>query len=187
MWYFNLFSCLKTYFKVLKALIYLCEHNPYYRDVEINRELLGQWPETILTQGLIDRMQVLSDNSEEERARAGPATEEDPIDTDSASPGLNLTGSVIVDVNNHFVSPNVDVLRALRNFKEGAMIKVHTGAEILSENEAPSYFPYAFPCLFPHGHGEHYLPSRARNQLSLRDWARLTLTNSHGFYLLFRF
>src|SRR5579859_5628779 len=161
--------------RVYDALLWLTRHNEDYKNVVIDRSEFERWPPVFVVQELLDQIGEVEDESAENDARTGVATEE--MDTDDFEGDIPMTTSAIVDIAAVSQSSQLQAIQHISLWKNDATINVVTGNSILSEETLHCYFTAAFPSLFPWGTGKH-IDNRRSDSLTLKKWIQLLIRNS---------
>src|SRR5579871_3512422 len=108
--------------KVIRALLWLCEHNPLYKSVKINHELINQWTESFIPSVLQEAVISLSENSEamdsDERGTyagdmEGFAENDLHNALDDMADGTIASGVVYSDVEGQRMNPELKMVMAL--------------------------------------------------------------------------
>src|SRR6202046_3836714 len=183
--------------KVIQALLWLCEHNPLYRAVQINHELINQWTESFIPPVLQEAVvHVPEDRDSDERGTYSGDMEglsENDLHNalDDMADGTIASGAVYSDVEGQRQIPELKMVMALmemvdrpRGGEQGDQVPVITwvgnGHVLMNDYEDPEYFTGAFPTLFPYGIGGHMPPPSERGTaVSLETWGRW-LMNHHS-------
>src|SRR5271155_4460567 len=161
--------------RVYDALLWLTRHNEDYKDVVIDWSEFKRWPPVFVVQELLDQIGEVEDESAENDARTGVATED--MDTDDFEGDIPMTTSAIVDIAAVSQPSQLQSIQHISLWKNDATINVVTGNRILSEEPLCSYFTAAFPTLFPWGSGKH-IDDRRSDSLTLKKWIQLLIRNS---------
>ena len=181
--------------KVLRALLWLCQHNPLYKSVKINHELINQWAESHIPPLLQDSVvNVPEDRDSDERGTYAGDMEglfENDLHSalDGMADGTIASGVVYSDVEGQRQIPELKMVTALMSMmdkpREGssdtdAQQVVETpvitwtgnGQHVLmNDYEDAEFFTGAFPTLFPYGKGGHMPASDERGiAVSLEAW-----------------
>jgi hypothetical protein len=162
--------------RIRAALYWLKANHRDYRSVTIDDEELNRWDPVFITEELLDSISQVSTSMAEDCARAGFSM----ISEDLNFEDQMFTSSGIIDVNCVSVSSTAATLERLAELTENHTIHIITGNHIKQDFSEPSYFPSAFPDLFPHGTGG-YLDDRRRKPLSKAKWQSLLLRHSSRF------
>jgi hypothetical protein len=162
--------------RIRAALYWLKANHRDYRSVTIDDEELNRWDPVFITEELLDSIGHISTSTTEDCARAGFST----ISEDLNFEDQMFTSSGIVDVNCVSVCNTAATLERLAELTENHTIHIVTGNRIKQDFSEPSYFPSAFPDLFPNGTGG-YLDDRRRKPLSKAKWQSLLLRHSSRF------
>ena len=140
---------------VLKALEWLCVHNPLYRDVIIDAMRISALPEQDVLDYNIEHI-PLSATSRALVSRydaPGESTSMDDVSPQPSDERVHFESVVITDVNAHAPSHQLKAA-ALRHAKRGgSFIEVPHDPEPVNEFFNPSMFPMLYPTLFPYGIG----------------------------------
>lgn len=199
--------------KVLAALQYLVRHNPLYRDLQINQPIIDGWSDEFIPNEIQDNIIILDkvDHHEREGYSVNLETGNYENDLQAAQDcgsfgdlhsGPSMTGSVSTDINGAYQNPDLRLVDALldvvstrknvpphmhqhtdKNLPK-LSYKVSGKCALLSHWTDPSYFPAAFPCLFPKGIGGH-LDDRNR-PVSLEAFAKWSLSHHSRRYFSFK-
>ncbi|PMD37128.1 hypothetical protein L207DRAFT_585483 [Hyaloscypha variabilis F] len=161
--------------KVLAALEWLCLHNPLYKDVKINRELLAIWkesfiPEILITSAIItDRK--LSDN------RDGYVYDRDADTTEFGARATEQEEVIYEDDNDEILSDQIEFNgvheEAGKENLDGSVTVPHIeykqafGIETFNSWTDYNYLLAAFPTVFPYGRGGHVQADRAKRPISV--------------------
>jgi hypothetical protein len=190
--------------KVIRALLWLCEHNTLYKTVQINHELLNQWTESFVPHVLQEAVVNLPEakDSDERGTYAGDMdgfSENDLHNAlDDMADDTIASGAVYCDVEGQRQSPELKMVMALMEMldkpdesvsdadsRQHVEIPVITWVGegrrvLLNDYDNPEYFTGAFPTLFPYGRGGHLPTPNDRNTaISLEAWAKWLL-NHHS-------
>jgi len=190
--------------KVIRALLWLCEHNPLYHSVKINHELISRWSESFIPPVIQEAVTNLpeTEDSDERGTYAGDMdgfSENDLHNAlDDMADGTIASGAVYSDVEGQRLNPELKMIMALMemtaepregisdtNVQESAETPVITWVNdgprvLMNDYEDAEYFTGAFPTLFPYGRGGHLPESNERNiAVSLEAWAKWLL-NHHS-------
>ncbi len=190
--------------KVIRALLWLCEHNLLYKSVKINHDLINQWAENFIPPVLQEAVINLPEDrdSHERGTYAGDMegfSENDLQNAlDDMADGTIASGAVYSDVEGQRQSPELKMIMALMEMidkpgegisdadvqepvKIPAISWVGDGRRVLmNDYEDAEYFTGAFPTLFPYGRGGHLPESNERSTpVSLEAWAKWLL-NHHS-------
>jgi hypothetical protein len=193
--------------KILRALLWLCENNPLYESVTINRDLIDRWEASFIPPVLQDSIVNISpeEDSEERGTYAGDmdgfAENDLHHAMDDMADGTIASGAVHSDVEGLRLNPELKMVLALidlTNKADGS--SANTGmvdgqnpietpvitwrsdntVALMNDYEDPTYFTSAFPTLFPYGKGGHMPSSDQRSiPVSLEAWAKWCL-NHHS-------
>lgn len=174
--------------KVIRALLWLCEHNMLYKSVQINHELINQWAESFIPPVLQEVVvHTPEDRGDERGTYAGDMeglSENDLHNAlDDMADGTIASGVVYSDVKGERQNPELKMVMALMDMvnkpeegtsdadaQQAVEIPVITwvgdGRPVLMNNyEEPEYFTSAFPTLFPYGRGGHLPATNERGQM----------------------
>jgi hypothetical protein len=181
--------------RVLRALLWLVDNNPLYKNIQIDYELIRSWEERFVPEVLIDTAIITEKNSQLDQREGYITTLEDGSyenDFDAlhedVAPGTVIGGSFLSDEegqnqNNQmaFVAKLTELVReqdANSSVKEPHIefSSTHPESDMVPKNayQDCDYFPAAFPTLFPLGTGGHKDPQR-KEDVSLDTWGRWTL------------
>ena len=161
--------------RVRAALIWLKANHTGYQCVTIDDMELDRWPPVFVTEELLDSIAQVNSSTAEDCARASFAVTTDDVNFEDRM----FTSSGIVDVNCVSVSSTSATLQRLAELTDNHTINIVTGNGIKKNYSDPSYFPTAFPPLFPYGTGG-FLDDRRRKPLSQLEWQSLLLRHSSG-------
>ncbi|THU82766.1 hypothetical protein K435DRAFT_560159, partial [Dendrothele bispora CBS 962.96] len=141
--------------KLQKALYWLRDHNPLYRDVRINQPFLDGLAEEEILPVSIDH--VLPDG-----ASASLTSRYDNVPETEADGKVLFERAVVTDVSGN---ETASVLRraASRHIKQnhGSYVRMPHGSHPAAEFNNESLFPMMYPTLFPYGLGGFGCPSRS--------------------------
>ncbi|KZV97591.1 hypothetical protein EXIGLDRAFT_607874, partial [Exidia glandulosa HHB12029] len=151
--------------KVRAALLWLKDHNPLYRDVELNYQVLDQLH---LDATIPFDVQHISPNRAEEsltsRYDAQPTPSLDPAD--AGADCIAFQNVVIADVEGRASSNDLRAA-ALRHLKSGGgAVHIYHDARPADAFKNPNLFPMIYPTLFPYGIGG--FETNRRTKLSLK-------------------
>jgi len=187
--------------KVLAALRYLVLHNPLYRNLTINHDMIDNWAEEFIPPDLHDS--IINVNKSDHHEREGYAVNlesgnfendlqaaQDSASFDQQCDPL-MSGSVSTDVNGNRQNPDlrlVDSLLDVVSDREKSKnqnlptlaYKVREKCDLVSHWTDPCFFTAAFPTLFPNGIGGH-LDDRKR-PVSLETFAKWSLSHHSRRY-----
>jgi hypothetical protein len=176
--------------KVIQALLWLCEHNPLYKAVEINHELINQWSESFVPPVLQEAVvYVPEDRDSDERGTYSGDMEglsENDLHNalDDMADGTIASGAVYSDVEGQRQIPELKMVMALMEMvdrpqgsEQADQVPVITwagnGHVLMNDYEDSEYFTGAFPTLFPYGIGGHMPPPSERGTaVSLETWGK---------------
>jgi hypothetical protein len=105
--------------RVIQALLWLCDHNPLYKSVQINYELVNQWTECFIPPVLQEAIvQIPEDNKSEERGTYSGDMEglsENDLHNalDDMADNTIASGAVYSDVEGHRQNPELKMVMAL--------------------------------------------------------------------------
>ena len=190
--------------KVIRALLWLCEHNPLYKSVNINHELINQWAESfippLLQEAIINLPEDRDSNERGTYASDMEGFSENDLHhaLDDMADGTIASGAVYSDVEGQRQNPELKMIMALMEMigkpqEDTSDIDVQEPVEIpvitwvsngrrvlMNDYDDAEYFTGAFPTLFPYGRGGHLPESNERSiPVSLEAWAKWTL-NHHS-------
>ena len=186
--------------KVIRALLWLCEHNPLYGSVQVNHQLLAQWSDAFIPSVLQEALiRIPEDKDSEERGTyAGDMDGNFENDLHSAlrdmADGTIASGAVYSDVEGHRQNPELKIVIALKEMLDGPsetlpdadsaeaaevpVINWVGDRVLMNDYEDAEFFTGAFPTLFPYGKGGHLLPANERRvPISLETWAKWLLSH----------
>lgn len=152
--------------KVRAALIWLKDHNPYYKDITINHSMLdGLAARQILP---VHVEHILPSHAEDVlTSRYDPSI---PLETNTpaAHEPVPFQNVVITDVDGNAPANELRAA-AVRHIKKkgGGYIEISHDPEPVNEFCNPSLFPMIYPCLFPYGIGG-FEDSKRSSKLSLK-------------------
>jgi hypothetical protein len=159
--------------RVRAALIWLKAHHTGYQSMTIDDMELDRWPPVFVTEELLDSIAQASSSTAEDCARSDFSVTSDDVNFEDQL----FTSSGIVDVNCISVSSTSATLQRLMELTDNHIINIVTGNRIKQDHSDPSYFPTAFPRLFPYG-TEGFIDNRRRKALSQAKWQSLLLRHS---------
>lgn len=138
--------------KVRRALMWLKAHNPHYKDIRINHDMLDRLAPTQVLPVQIDHVQ--SEGEHDDPLTAGYdnlTSTEPPVDQDNCCPIQNV---VITDIDGT-APPNELRAAAWRHVKKngGAYVEMSHDPNPVNEFCNPELFPMIYPTLFPYGIG----------------------------------
>lgn len=137
--------------KVRNALVWLKGHNPLYKNVRINHEMLNELAPTQVLPVQIDHVQSNGDPDPLTSRYDNLEHEAPPVDEDNCCP---LQSVVITDIDGS-APPNELRAAAWRHVKKkgNAYVEVPHDPEPVNEFCHPELFPMIYPTLFPYGLG----------------------------------
>ena len=178
--------------KVLRALLWLCQHNPLYRSVRVNHELIDQWADGHIPPLLQDAVvHIPEDQDSDERGTYAGDMEglfENDLHSalDSMADGTIASGVVYSDVEGQRQIPELKMVTALMSmmdkpredssdtYAQQTPVITWTGNGqhvLMNDYEDTDFFTGAFPTLFPYGKGGHMPASEERGiAVSLDAW-----------------
>jgi len=159
--------------QIRAALYWLKANHRDYCGVTIDEEELNRWNPVFMTEELLGSIGHVSMSTVEDCARAGFSTTSEDLNFEDHA----FASSGIVDVNCVSVSSTATTLERLAELTENHTIHIVMGNRIKQDFGEPSYFPSAFPDLFPYGTGG-FLDDRRRKPLSKARWQSLLLRHS---------
>ena len=148
--------------RVLDAILWLKDNNPYYKDITLNRAALQQLPEDDVPVGL----QVMEDDDEDEEDQddAGPEAT-GPYDEEEAGGEPQVSRSFLpLPVRKQ---KDQEAIRSAIGGQDPLAWPSLSG-ECINEFKTPGLATMAFPALFPYGRGDPTNPGRKR-AVSLAD------------------
>lgn len=141
--------------RVRNALMWLKEHNHFYKDITINHDMLNNMPQEQILPVQIEH--ILPDDGSNiltSRYDVGPRLSSQDTAPNSLSDQIPFQNVVVTDVDG---SAPANELRAaaVRHIKKkgGGYIEIPHDPEPANEFCNPSLFPMIYPCLFPYGIG----------------------------------
>ncbi|KAH7931394.1 hypothetical protein BV22DRAFT_1101301 [Leucogyrophana mollusca] len=156
--------------RVRAALIWLQQHNPYYKDVEINHVVLdGLQQEQILPVHVEHILPGQADDALTSRYDALDAKLDEARSVSNGRPGeLPFQNVVIADVDGNAPSNQLRAA-ALRHVKRqgGGYMEIPHGGSPVNEFLNTSLFPMIYPTLYPYGIGGFENPARSQ-KLSMK-------------------
>lgn len=188
--------------KVIRALLWLCEHNPLYKHVQINRELINRWADNfippVLREGIVNLRE--KEDSAERGTYAGDMCGLTENDLHHAlhdmADGTIASGAVYSDVEGERLNPELKMVLSLMELlnncddpnedapaRQATEVPVVTWVgdgtqRLMNDYEDAEYFTGAFPTLFPYGRGGHIpLPGERTIPVSLEAWAKWSLSH----------
>ena len=105
---------------VIRALLWLCKHNPLYGSVQVNHQLLAKWSDTFIPSMLQETLIMIPEDkdSEERGTHAGDMDGNLENDLHSALHDLAedtiASGAVYSDVEGHRQNPELKMVMALK-------------------------------------------------------------------------
>lgn len=186
--------------KVLRALTWLCQNNPLYKDVTIDKDFLDSWEDgQFVPQEVQDSVVKLSprDSAGERGTYAGAMDGSEENDLHDAlgdmADGTIASGAVYTDIDGERQNPTFQMLVAMFEMidasgkkalqQQKVPVLTYKGRPMLMKDyDNPEYFPSAFPTLFPYGRGGD-VPFEKRSQpISLEAWGKWTLSHHSRRY-----
>jgi hypothetical protein len=192
--------------KVIRVLLWLCQHNILYQSVQINYELINQWAESFIPPVLQEAIvHVPEDRDLDERGTYADDmkgfSENDLHNAlDDMANGTIASSAVYSDIEGERLNPELKIVIALmemmeepgeRSFDADAEAQQATEVPVITwggnsrhvlmnDYSEPEFFTGAFPTLFPYGRGGHMPDSNERKvPVSLEAWGKW-LTNHHS-------
>ncbi|EIM85237.1 uncharacterized protein STEHIDRAFT_59941, partial [Stereum hirsutum FP-91666 SS1] len=137
--------------KVRSALMWLKSHNPLYKDVEIDHNVLNSLENEQILPFHIEH--VLPSNASDSLTSQYDAADALAANAATSSTTTDTT-AVITDVDGNAPSNQLRAA-ALRHVKKqgGAYVEIPHDTEPMNEFNNPSLFPMIYPTLFPYGIG----------------------------------
>ncbi|KAH7931042.1 hypothetical protein BV22DRAFT_1101408 [Leucogyrophana mollusca] len=162
--------------KVRDALVWLKEHNKYYKDIEINNRVLDSLEdehtlpvhiEHIIPSGTEDRFMSRYDANPQFPSRSEPEEHAEPL------PFQNV---VVANVDGNAPSNELRAA-ALRHVKRnaGGYVEIPHGQLPVNEFVNPGLFPMIYPTLYPYGIGGCENPMRSAKLSMKRHIKHLAL------------
>ncbi|KAJ3738127.1 hypothetical protein EV360DRAFT_58404, partial [Lentinula raphanica] len=140
--------------RVMKALVWLKHHNPLYRDIRINTDLLQSLPENYVLPVHVEHVQP---NSALDSVTSGYTPELHNPSSHTVSPQEDSTSFdskvVIMDVDGSATSSQMRAAAVRHVHNNGGFIQFPHDAEPVNEFMNPALFPMIYPTLFPYGMG----------------------------------
>ncbi len=186
--------------KILDALTWLQEHNPLYRDIVINHDMLETMPDEFIPEGISSRVVSMNQDSKEREGYAADfntSNDENDLHHVLGTAGMENTGlssgCIYTDVNEARQNPYLKLISAINNLQttpstvensdfvdndasQPMLIFNLKGNRIaLNDWDNADFFLLAFPTLFPHGDGGHCTPRP--QTVSLQAWAKWALSH----------
>jgi hypothetical protein len=134
----------------LAALQFLVDHNPVYKDVNINRRMIDDWRQEFIPADIMDNITILSTDDTHEREGYAvslengnhendfAAAQDAATDSDRNEPFL--TASVMSDVNGERSRPDSYTLDALLQMVNGTSdTPSDTNVDVADDNENADY------------------------------------------------
>jgi len=196
--------------KVIRALLWLCEHNPLYKSVQINHELISQWEDSFIPRVLQEEIVHApeDENSDERGTYAGDMEGLSENDLHNAledmADGTIASGVVYSDVEGQRQNPDLKMVTALLKMinkpdqdtanldaqeEDPTPVITWVGDQgrrvLMNDYEDSEFFTGAFPTLFPYGKGGH-LPqaNERRSPLSLETWGKWLMNHHSRRYVI---
>jgi hypothetical protein len=170
--------------RVIRALLWLCQHNLLYKSVRINYDLINQWEDNFVPPILQEAAVNIPENedSSERGTYAGDTeglSENDLHNAlDDMADGTIASGAVYSDVNGQRQSPELKMVNTLMTMMNKSRARSsdtvpdhHSERQeqmpvitwvnnngrpaLMNDYEDREYFTGAFPTLFPYGKGGH--------------------------------
>ncbi|KAJ3832283.1 hypothetical protein F5878DRAFT_654672 [Lentinula raphanica] len=133
--------------RVMKALVWLKCHNPLYRDIRINTDLLQSLPENYVLPVHVEHVQPNSalDSVTSESVSLSSAETDEPV--------VTFDKVVIMDVDGSATSSQMRAAAVRHVHNNGGFIQFPHDPEPVNEFMNPALFPMIYPTLFPYGMG----------------------------------
>jgi Helitron helicase-like domain at N-terminus len=176
--------------RVLRALLWLVQNNPLYRDVRIDFDLIRSWEDRFVPETLIETA-IITDKNAELDHREGYITNledgsyENDFDAlhEDVEPGTVIGGSFLSDEDGQNKNKQMAFIAKLTELAQEQDVEphieyssTHPESDMIPRSifHDADYFPAAFPTLFPSGSGGHKDPRRTED-VSLETWGKWTL------------
>jgi hypothetical protein len=198
--------------KVIRALLWLCEHNPLYKSVRINHELISRWEDSFIPRVLQEEIVHAPEdgNSDERGTYAGDMEGLSENDLhhalDDMADGTIASGVVYSDVEGQRQNPELKMVTALLKMinkprqdtadadaqeEDPTPVITWVGDKgrrvLMNDYEDSEFFTGAFPTLFPYGKGGHLPQSNERHSpLSLVTWGKWLMNHHSRRYVILR-
>src|SRR6267378_2033232 len=196
--------------KVIRALLWLCEHNPLYKSVRINHELINQWEDSFIPRVLQEEIVHAPEdgNSDERGTYAGDMEGLSENDLHNAledmAEGTIASGVVYSDVEGQRQNPELKMVTALLKMinkphqdtadvdaqeEDPTPVITWVGDQgrrvLMNDYEDSEFFTGAFPTLFPYGKGGHLPQANERRfPLSLETWGKWLMNHHSRRYVI---
>ncbi|EJD36373.1 hypothetical protein AURDEDRAFT_74247, partial [Auricularia subglabra TFB-10046 SS5] len=153
--------------RVRKALVWLKEHNPLYRDITINGSVLSELERNPVLPFDVQHVRSSSASDVLTSRYDAPLDDEAHHGHDPTSQEIDFETVVIADVEGHI--PSNDLRRAAFNhiMNGGGYLQLFHDQQPANSFNNPELFPMAYPTLFPYGSGG--FECRRKTKLSLKQ------------------
>lgn len=137
--------------KVRSALVWLKDHNPHYKDIRINHEMLNGLAPTQILPVQIDHIDSGGRSDPLTSRYDNMASGDAPVDQDNCCPIQNV---VVTDIDGT-APPNELRAAAWRHVRKkgNAYVEIPHDPDPVNEFCRPELFPMIYPTLFPYGIG----------------------------------
>lgn len=172
------------------ALLGLKQHNPLYANIEIDHQLLNEWPESFIPSELVDSMVLIDDVEGDTAERSGYSDEvfdSDVIEEEDLEQSIEETFSTsgLTSVDFPKDSVGVSLIPALLsaskktsspqppsdNITHEPMIQVRPNTSVIvNDYTEPRLFPGTFPTLFWKKQPGHLDHSSRECKISFHTW-----------------
>ncbi|XP_078350740.1 uncharacterized protein LOC144635515 [Oculina patagonica] len=174
--------------RVERALRWLKDNNPAYRDIDIVDARIRNLPED----GELPNLRTVEFSETERVSDQGPAPQQlDAGETNNGDdftvsgvvlpePGVNVQAHIEAAIDEVVSEPQEDETENAQARVEQPVISwPTTDSSPASEFTTPFFFTMAFPCLFPYGKGDYHI-NRQVTCPSLHEWAEHLLWYEDG-------
>lgn len=156
--------------RVLEALKWLKQNNPYYSDIEINDENIQEMDEKLDRNGIPFSILQSSINVDDIKAAEAETGGDHGIQHANKSGDPIMQTSGLIDANGDGASETERAHAAVQSFFKDILVCSHNGP--VSEIKNEKYWACSFPTLFPYGIGGYYDETRDGKKFSLEAWGK---------------
>lgn len=143
--------------KLMRALIWLKEHNQYYKDIEINYEIINDLIRSPDVTSSLPNCEFAIDQSVE-----------GSFDSEISNEQMEFSESYVPSLNNYDHERNI--------YQKLELPYPSIDTKLIDEFKTEGYIVCAFPCLFPYGLADYRTPRDVT--IELREWFQYLMDQS---------